>query len=90
MAAVRHHTVSCFFLERFARDTDRGLRVCQLEKTTGRPRQVGPRDGTVQRHSYSLDIDGRRDPAVEKALGKIENVAAPLIPAARGWRIPGT
>jgi Protein of unknown function (DUF4238) len=79
MSAVRHHTVARFLLERFAVDRGRGPRVCQLDKRTGRPRQVGPRDATIEKHFYSIDIDGRRDPVVEETLGKIENVAAPLI-----------
>jgi hypothetical protein len=79
MAAVRHHTVPCFLLERFAQETARGTRVCQLEVSSGRPAQVGPRSAAVRKHFYSLDIDGRREPAVEEALGKIESVAAPLI-----------
>lgn len=88
MSAVRHHTVARFLLERFAVDRGKGVKVCQLDKTTGRPRQVSPRDATVEKHFYSIDIDGRRDPAVEEALGKIESVAAPLIRALEAGDLP--
>jgi hypothetical protein len=78
--ARRHHTVSAFLLDRFARDTTEGRRVCMLEKATGRPRQLSPRNATVRKHFYSLDVDdGRRDPAVEDVLAKIEAIAAPLV-----------
>jgi HAMP domain-containing protein len=51
-----------------------------LEKATGRPRHVSPRDATVRRHFYSIDVDeGRRDVAVEEVLSVIENAAAPMI-----------
>jgi hypothetical protein len=77
---VRHHTVSAFLLDKFSRDTDRGRRVAMLEKLSGRPIQVSPRDATVRKHFYSLDVDeGRRDDGIEVALGEIENIAAPLI-----------
>jgi hypothetical protein len=79
MSAVRHHTVSRFLLGRFARETPHGARVCQLEIATGRPRQIGPRDATIRKHFYSIDIDAGRSPAVEEALGMIENGAAPLV-----------
>lgn len=38
-----------------------------------------PTHATIEKHFYSIDIGGRRDPVVEEALGKIESVAAPLI-----------
>lgn len=80
MARARHHTVSAFLLNGFARDTTEGRRVCMLEKATGQPRQVSPRDATVRKHFYSLDVDdGQRDAAVEDVLAKIEAIAAPLV-----------
>jgi hypothetical protein len=79
MASARHHTVSAFLLDRFARETERGRRVCMLEKATGRPRQVSPRDAAVQKHFYSLDTDAGRDAGVESVLGVIESEAAPVI-----------
>jgi hypothetical protein len=79
MPAARHHTVSAFLLDRFARDTDRGRRVCMLDKKTGKPTAVSPRDAAVRRHFYSLDVDGRRDPAVEHVLSVIEGIAAKLV-----------
>lgn len=79
MSAVRHHTVSSFLLGRFARETDRGSRVCQLEKATGSAIQVSPRDATVVKHFYSFDFDGTRHPLLEAALGKVESGAAPII-----------
>ena len=51
-----------------------------LDKATGRPTPVSPRDASVRKHFYSLDVDeGRRDPAVEEVLSLIESVAAPLV-----------
>jgi hypothetical protein len=52
-----------------------------LEKSTGRNRQVSPRDATVRRHFYSVDVDdgGRDSGGVEAVLGTIESAAAPLI-----------
>jgi hypothetical protein len=79
MSAVRHHTVARFLLDRFAVETSRGARVCQLEIATGRPRQIGPRDAAIRKHFYSIDIDQGRSPVVEETLGQIETVAAPLI-----------
>jgi hypothetical protein len=80
MPAARHHTVSAFLLDRFARDTSTGRRVCMLDKQSGRPTSVSPRDATVRRHFYSLDVeDGRRDPAIEGVLSVIESIAAPLV-----------
>jgi hypothetical protein len=79
MARARHHTVSAFLLERFARDTDRGRRVCMLAKASGQPTQVSPRDATVQKHFYSLDTEEGRDPIVEHILGVVESKAAPLL-----------
>ena len=77
--AKRHHTVSRFLVDRFARDTPQGRRVCQLEITTGRTAQVGPRSVAVSKHFYSIDIAGERSPVVEETLGKVEDVAAPRI-----------
>jgi len=79
VSAVRHHTVPSFLLGRFARDTDRGRLVCQLETATGAAVQVSPRDVTVVKHFYSLDVDGALHPIVEKTLGRIESGAAPII-----------
>lgn len=80
VAAVRHHTVSAFLLERFARDTKRGRLVAMLDKATGKPRCVSPRDAAVRRHFYSIDVDdGQRDFGIEEALSKIESIAAPLV-----------
>jgi hypothetical protein len=79
MAAVRHHTVSAFLLERFARDTKRGRLLAMLEKATGKPTCVSPRDAAVRRHFYSIDVDdGQRDSGIEELLSKIESIAAPL------------
>jgi Protein of unknown function (DUF4238) len=51
-----------------------------LEKAGGGNRQVSPRDATVRRHFYSIDIDDEsRDPAIEDLLSEIENIAAPLV-----------
>ena len=77
--AKRHHTVSRFLLDRFARDTPQGRRVCQLEVATGQTAQVGPRSATVSKHFYSIDIAGERSPVVEETLGKVEDVAAPRV-----------
>src|SRR4051812_17316078 len=79
MSAVRHHTVASFLLGRFARDTASGRRVCQLDKATGAPVQVSPRDATVVKHFYSFEFDGVRHPLLEDALGKIESSAAPVV-----------
>jgi hypothetical protein len=80
LAAVRHHIVSAFLLERFARDTKRGRLVAMLDKRTGKPTSVSPRDAAVRRHFYSIDVDdGRRDPGIEEVLSKIESIAAPLV-----------
>src|SRR5207245_1774871 len=80
VSPARHHTVSRFLLGRFAQEGPSGRRVCQLEVGTGRPRQVSPRDATVAKHFYSIDIaDGERSTVVEEVLGLIENVAAPLV-----------
>lgn len=79
MPGARHHTVSAFLLDRFTRETKSGRRVCMLDKTSGTPRAVSPRDATVRRHFYSIDRDERRDAAVEGVLATIENAAAPLI-----------
>jgi hypothetical protein len=79
MPGARHHTVSAFLLDRFGRDTDRGRKVCMLEKASGRPTQVSPRDATVQKHFYSLDTETGPDPIVEQLLGVVESRAAPLV-----------
>jgi len=79
MSAVRHHTVPSFLLGRFARETARGTRVCQLETASGTAVQVSPRDATVVKHFYSLDVDGTHYPLLEEALAKVENGAAPII-----------
>jgi Protein of unknown function (DUF4238) len=80
MAAKRHHTVSAFLLERFVRDTSSGRRVSMLEKRTGRPTSVSPRDATVRKHFYSLDTDdGTRDAAIESVLSLVEGIAAPHV-----------
>jgi hypothetical protein len=78
--AVRHHTVSAFLLDAFARDTKRGRLVAMLDKRSGTPKNVSPRDATIRRHFYSIDVDdGRRDPGIEELLSKVESIAAPLI-----------
>lgn len=76
---ARHHTVPSFLLTRFSRETEQGLRICQLDTASARPKQVSPRDASVRKHFYSLDIDGKRSPEVEDALGLVEQTAAPLI-----------
>jgi uncharacterized protein DUF4238 len=87
--SVRQHTVSRFLLDRFARDTPKGRRFCQLEVPNGRPRQISPRIATIRKHFYSIDIDGGRDPIVEQTLGRIEDAAAPHIRAiAQGPCLP--
>jgi Protein of unknown function (DUF4238) len=78
MPSVRYHTVPAFLLDRFARETETGRRVCMLEKASGRPTQVSPRDATVQKHFYSLDTEEGRDPIVEHVLGVVESKAALL------------
>jgi hypothetical protein len=51
-----------------------------LDKRTGKPTSVSPRDAAVRRHFYSIDVDdGRRDPGIEEVLSKIESIAAPLV-----------
>jgi Protein of unknown function (DUF4238) len=79
MPGARHHTVSAFLLDRFARDTKAGRRICMLEKASGKNTLASPRDAGVRKHFYSIDLDERRDPAVEVALSQVESVAAPLI-----------
>jgi hypothetical protein len=80
VAGVRHHVVSAFLLERFARDTQRGRLVAMLDKATGKPTCVSPRDAAVRRHFYSIDVDeAQRDPGIEEVLSKIESIAAPLV-----------
>jgi hypothetical protein len=79
MAARRHHTVTRFLLDRFARDTDKGRLVCQLDKTLGATKQISPRDATIVKDFYSVETDDGLDPAVENALADIEGATAPLI-----------
>jgi hypothetical protein len=77
---VRHHTVPRFLLSDFGDEGPKGRRVCQLDVTTGRPRQVSPRDAAVWKHFYSIDIDGgARSGDVEEVIGLVESTAAPLI-----------
>lgn len=59
-----------------------------LAKATGANRQVSPRDTTVRKHFYSIDVDEGRDPAVEAVLEKIETVAAPIIGRLLGGSFP--
>ena len=79
MAPARHHTVSGFLIDRFARLSDKGRRVCQLDKTSGAATQISPRDATVVKHFYSLETGDGRDPSVEELLAKIESAVAPII-----------
>lgn len=73
--AARHHTISAFLLERFARDTKRGRAVAMLDKTTGKPTSVSPRDAAVRRHFYSIDVDdGQRDTGVEGAISQLNRI----------------
>ena len=66
MPGRRHHTVSFFLLNHFARQTDRGPRICQLDVDSGQPRQISPRDATVSKHFYSvLDDNQERTEFVE-------------------------
>lgn len=53
--------------------------MCQLETATGIATHVSPRDATVIKHFYSLDLDGTPHPLLEEALAKVENGAAPII-----------
>jgi hypothetical protein len=76
---ARHHTISTFLIDRFARTTGRGRLVCQLEKKTGANVWVSPRDATVRKHFYSIEVGGERLPDVENALAQIESMAAPLV-----------
>jgi hypothetical protein len=46
---------------------------------SGKTTLVSPRDATVVKHFYSLDVDGARHPLLEDALAKVENAAAPVI-----------
>jgi Protein of unknown function (DUF4238) len=59
-----------------------------LEKASGRPTQVSPRDATVQKHFYSLDTEEGRDPIVEHILGVVESKAAPLLARLDEGEIP--
>lgn len=78
--SARHHTVPRFLLADFGEERSTGLRICQLDITTGQPRQVSPRDAGVRTHFYSIDIDdGARSSVVEEALGMVESAAAPCI-----------
>src|SRR4051812_30024393 len=88
MAAKRHHTVSRFLLERFARVTDHGVRICQLEVGRGATRQVSPGDAAVRTHFYSIDVEGKRSPIVEDAVGKVESITAPIVRGLGEGRFP--
>jgi hypothetical protein len=79
VAQARQHTVSAFLLDRFASETKRGRRVAMLDKRSGTPKLVSPRDAAVRRHFYSIDVEGGRNPGVEEVLSQIETVAAPLV-----------
>jgi hypothetical protein len=88
VSAVRHHTVARFLLDRFARDTDRCRRICQLEIPGEDPKQISPRDATISKHFYSIDIAEGRSQAVEEALGQVESVAAPHVRAIGSGEFP--
>jgi hypothetical protein len=47
MTGPRHHTISFFVLNHFARKTPAGPRICQLEVQGGHNRQISPRDATA-------------------------------------------
>jgi hypothetical protein len=79
VSSGRHHTVSRFLLDRFARVTDNGRLVCQLETASGATAQISPRDATIVKHFYSVDTDDGFDSAVEDAIARIESGAAPII-----------
>jgi hypothetical protein len=79
MAGSRHHTVTRFLLDRFARETDKGRRICQLDNTTGATAQISPRDATIFKDFYSVETDDGLDSAVEEALAGMESTTAPLI-----------
>ena len=70
LSGRRHHTLSGFLLDRFALDTPKGRLICKLEILGGRTKQISPRDATVRKHFYSIDIDTGRSQGVEEALGR--------------------
>jgi hypothetical protein len=54
----------------------------------GRPKQISPRDATISKHFYSIDIAAGRSQAVEEALGQVESVAAPHVRAIASGEFP--
>jgi hypothetical protein len=75
----QQHTVSRFYLKRFAQE--RGDKVLwQFGKDGTGPTRVSPRAATAEEHFYSIPRpDGTWDASIEEALEKVEAKAAPAL-----------
>jgi hypothetical protein len=77
--AKRHHFVPRFVLARFARRTDRGDVLFQLNVDSGTPNRIRPEDAASRRHFYRFDYEGRPSNRVEGFLSVVESHAAPAL-----------
>lgn len=88
-----HHYVSQFYLHAFeTRDLPGGRTGLWVYDKTAEepsvPRPQSVRDTAVQSHFYSFrDDEGRRHDAVERVLGRVEDLAKPIM---EKWRSEGT
>jgi len=75
--AKRHHFIPEFMLNRFARGR---TRIVQLDRSTGKPQPILPREAASRRHFYRFaDDEGNESAVIEGIFGMVEDDAAPAL-----------